>query len=128
MLAAAFRIGIAAHHAIHSLRDFDLQPFAAAALFVTTAAPFGDDPFQAFLLRHIEKSFAIVKMVGEANEFSWFKNAGENFFALLERNTAQVIAIHIEHIEKVIDDGNLRFSRHLPSMLADSGTLLHQAE
>ena len=54
ILARALGIGIAANHAIHGLRDLDLQPFRCAAFLVATVSFFGKNAFQSLLLCHFE--------------------------------------------------------------------------
>src|SRR5690242_9746234 len=47
VLARAAGIGVAADDALLALYDFDLQPLARSLRQITTAAPLGDDAFQA---------------------------------------------------------------------------------
>src|SRR2546421_6783768 len=53
---------------------------------------------------------------------------GQHSLAILQRNPAQVIAVDIDQVEDVIQDGNFSSGSHMPAMLPDTGSLLHEAE
>src|SRR5207249_12163813 len=53
---------------------------------------------------------------------------GQHSLAILQRNPAQVIPVDIDQVEDVIQDGNFSSGSHMPAMLPDAGSLLHQAE
>src|ERR1700746_3238884 len=79
VLPCAFRIGVTANDAIHRLRDFDLQPFLAAALFVVAVAAFRKDTFQSFLLRSVEQSNTLPWVVVRVpDDFSGSENVFED--------------------------------------------------
>src|SRR5258708_33027493 len=100
VLPCALRIGVAANHAIHRLRDFDLQPFLAAALFIGAAAAFGEDAFEAFLLRGFEQSNTLPWIVVRVpDDFSGSENVFEDALALCERDSPQIVPIGIHKLE-----------------------------
>src|SRR5437762_551866 len=130
MLTRTLRIGVAANHAIDSLRDLDLQPFRCAALLVATVAFLREDAFQALLFRDLEQCDPLLSriMIRVADYFVGYQNFLEHTLALFECDAPEIVSIEIEQIEDVIKDGQVMAGRALTAMTANARALLHQAE
>src|SRR5207248_5216072 len=63
VLAPSPRVGVAANDALLTLGDLDLQPLAAAPLFVTAVAPLGYDSLQTLLLGRVIPSGSLFRTV-----------------------------------------------------------------
>ena len=129
MCAAAFGLGVAADHGFELVPDLDLQPFGAAALLINAVTPLGQDAFEALGARHFEECFALLLiMIGVADGIAGVEQRGQFFLALFERDFSPVVAIEIEQIECVIENGDIGIGGPAAAAGTESGALLHQAE
>src|SRR6266496_3738402 len=130
MLTRTLWIGVAANHAIDSLRDLDLQPFRCAAFLVAAAAFLREDAFQALLFRDLEQCDPLLSrvMIGVADYFAGYQNFLEHTLALFECDAPEIVSVEEEQIEDVIKDGQVVPRRALTAMTANARALLHQAE
>ena len=129
VLARSFGVGVAADHAIDSPRDLDLLPVAAAALLVEAVRLFRDDAFESLLLCGIEKRNTVSgKMIGVTHDFIIGKNFAQYSLAIYKRHAPKIIAIEVQQVKGVIQDGQLATRAGLATVAAQPGALLHQAE
>ena len=110
-MTAAFWVSVATDNAVHRLRDLDLDPLRAAAFFVKAIAAFRQDPFQSLLPRGGQELHPMIKMLGVTDRPTRNDQAGKGCLALLERNTPQVVAVKIEQVECVVENGDITASR-----------------
>src|SRR5258708_31814981 len=111
------------------MTNFDLQPFAAAAFFVIASAFFGDDAFQSLFVSHVEQGLAVFwVVVGVAERVAGQDQRFQFLLALLKRDAAPIVAIEIEQIERIVENGDVGILGVAMSAGAKSGALLHQAE
>ena len=129
MLAATFRLGKPAHHAIDGAANFDLQPFAAAPLFIRTGAPLCHDPLEQLRLGNLKQSLPLFFiMIRKTQPFAPRHDGGEFSFALLERDLAPVFAVEVKQVERIVQDRNVGLSGRSLAAGTKAGALLHQAE
>src|ERR1700738_4105592 len=119
VLSCALGIGVPADDTVYGLRDLNLQPFAAAALFVATAASFGEDAFESFLFGGVKQGNSLPGIVVRiARDLTCDKKFLEHAFTLLECYAPQIIAIEIQKVESVVKHRQFRSRRCLASMAA----------
>ena len=111
------------------MRDFYLQPLAAAPLLVAAVAALRDDAFQTALARGFEQASAILKvMIRVVHDVSRSHDGSEGLLAIFEIHAMQVVPVGVDQIENEILDGNSGAARDAMSARTKAGSLLHQAE
>ncbi len=129
IFAAAFGRSIASDDALLALRDFYFEPVARALFFVGAATLLGDDAFQFALLRRLEKLETFLSVVvGKMNDFAVFNSVLQQPLALFERDAAQVHAIEVQQIERIVNDPDAFAPRQSPFARLEPGPLLHQTK
>ena len=129
MCAAAFGLGVAADDTLHPLPNLDLQPLAAAALFIKARALLGDDSFQPLLLRHLKQRLAVLCVViGKSHRVARHQQCRQLALALLQRHAPPVVAIEIQQVERVIQHWHIGVPHRAPPARTKSRALLHQTE
>src|SRR5712692_11552325 len=129
ILAAAFRIGVSADDALLALRNLDFQPIARTFFLISAVAFLGENAFQSALACHFKQLATLLGIVvGESNDFFTLEHRLQQFLALLQTHSAQIVAIEVEEIESVVEDRNSFAARQAALAGPESGALLHQAE
>src|SRR5215467_8257519 len=103
MRPAALWFGEAADHALDALANLDLEPLAAASLFVATGAALGENSFQLLFARDFKQRLALrFVVVGVANDVVGGQQSPQPILPLFKRHAAPVVSIEIKQIESVI--------------------------
>src|ERR1700691_4158062 len=117
IFAVALGSRVTSDDAFLALRDFDLEPIARALFLVCTASLLRKDSFQPPLLSCFEKiKTLLAKVVGKTNHMAILDCLLQQLLSLLEPDAAQVEAIQIEQVERVI--GNRHALLSLQAALA----------
>src|SRR5581483_9772056 len=129
ILPAAFWLGVAADHTVDGLRDFYLQPLPAAALFIAAVGALGENSFQTFLFCDFKQRSACAGIVvGIARQIVGNDDSLKHFLAFFQIDPVQIVSIHVDQVEYVVDDWNITIGSGTFSVAAQPGALLHQAE
>ena len=87
--------------------DFDFVPVLSAASFVLAGAAFGQDTFEAVGSCGFEHRGAVGdEVIRKPDVIGGSQDFFEQRLAILERNTAQVVAIQIQQVEQEQRDGS----------------------
>ena len=110
------------------LRDFDLEPFAAALLHVAGVAALRDDAFELLFACRGEQRLTVRKRVRHSEAFIRAEHLLQVLLPNIEVNAGQVVAVGVEDVEKVVDDRQRAVRRAALAHGLQSGALLHERE